>query len=608
MRFDFSECLDLRWRLISAGWFLTLAASCLLPGSGMAQQISQELTLRPGWNAIYLRVTPVLDAGEFFGNWPVPSVSVYNSRGLLLAGRDFDGSGGEAEVGNPFLIWTREAQGVSSLGRTVPGDSVLVCFSTNSATVKFSVSGTPAAPRIAWHKTEESGSLNYVPVSLALGKRVRLSDYFEGRSFSRVCRLTGEKESSPSVVTIMSGVETMASDGEVFLLDSQSVSDWSGVLNVSPQTGVNFGEDRSLSAFSVRNDGTAPRTVSVSYGPSRALTMAKPVVQYLDTTISGASEWKEWKDGEALSRELDPGEKWEITLALDRSQFPESEELSDVGGILTIVESGASGMMAEIPLKAVNKSWSSKWPQGLWIGTASLKNVDRVVTGTDGSGSSVKSLLPAGGTFKFRFLLHVDDTGLCRLLQRVTLAGAISEDGTLTPALYPGEVDIPATSSVYVRYSSLVFPVDVPVILPSERSSGGFGASGASGSPPEGGLVYEFTVSERSNSNPFYHPFHPEHDGLDWDFDTSDPLPDGRNFENYAGSVKPETFSFDNQFVLQWDTDSSSWNPTENVSGKCFFGLGNRDGSGGLRHEGAIWASGTFTMDRVIDLSSLVLY
>ena len=72
--------------------------------------------------------------------------------------------------------------------------------------------------------------------------------------------------------------------------------------------------------------------------------------------------------------------------------------------------------------------------------------------------------------------------------------------------------------------------------------------------------------------------------------------------------MKPETFSFDNQFVLQWDTDSSSWNPTENVSGKCFFGLGNRDGSGGLRHEGAIWASGTFTMDRVIDLSSLVLY
>lgn len=560
------------------------------------QGVVQPLTLQPGWNAIYLQVSPEGTADDFFKAWPVPSVSVYNASAFRLGHRFSDSASEATAAGQPFFIWTREASGVSTVGQQVPADSVLVCFNNSGKVFQTEAYGVPAAPRLAWHKSEESGSLNYVGVSVAR-EGVSVREYFEGQTFSRVYRLGGTAESTPKPTVSLAGMGTALKDGDVVLLPGETVSEWSGVLNVSPQQGVDFGDSRETAAFSVRNDGTAKRTVTVAYGPSEeAGKVPFPEVQWLDETLAAAPEWKPWN--EPLSRTLEPGETWEVALALDRSQFGEADAGKTVGGILTFTEDGPSAMRARIPLQAVAKAEPSSWPAGLWVATVTLNRVDRVV-----NKETVKTRLPSGGQMRFRLLLHVDRAGVCRLLQRVTLAGSYTTDGVFTSALYAGGAKVPTAQEITLRYSCVTLPTDTPVI---QAASGTFGAPGPEGNlQPSGGLRFTYTIGANSASNPFRHPYHPDHDGKDWDFAT--PLSDGRDFAAYQETVKPETFSIDGQVVLQWDKNTVGWRPTENVSGTCHWAYGNAEGTGGLRHEGTIWASGPFVMERVSDDATLIL-
>ena len=577
------------------GLALTLS---LLGATSMAlgQGVVQSLTLQPGWNALYLAVSPMGTADDFFASWPVPSVSVHNALAFRLGHRFSDSASEATAAGQPFFIWTREAPGVSTVGQQVPGDSVLVCFNNSGKVFQTDVYGVPVAPRLAWHKSEESGSLNYVGVSVAR-EGVSVREYFEGQTFSRVYRLSGPAESTPKPTVSLAGMNTALRDGDVVLLPGETVSEWSGVLNVSPSQGVNFGDSRETAAFSIRNDGMAKRTVTVAYGPSEGGAQVPfPEVQWRDETLAAAPTWKPWV--EPISRTLEPGETWEVALALDRSQFREADAGKAVGGILTFTEDGPSAMRARIPLQAVAKAEPSAWPAGLWVVTVTLNRVDRVV-----NKETVKNRLPAGGKMRFRLLLHVDRAGVCRLLQRVTLAGSYTSDGVFTSALYAGGAKVPTAQEITLRYSCVTLPTDTPVI---RATSGAFGAPGPEGNfQPSGGLRFTYTIGANSASNPFHHPYHPDHDGKAWDFAT--PLPDGRAFEAYQETVKPETFSIDGQVVLQWGKEAGKWRPTEQVTGTCHWAYGNAEGSGGLRHEGTIWASGPFVMERVSDDATLIL-
>lgn len=589
-------------RLRKLFWTVAIAASLVAP-EVLGQTVSQTLTLQPGWNAIYLHVSPSATADDFFANWPVPSVSIYNASAIRLGHRFTNSVTDVTAAGQPFYIWTRETTGVSSVGKTVPGDSVLVCFNQSGAVFTVEAQGTPVAPRIAWHDSEESGVFNYVGISLA-SNSVRVKDYFEGKTFTKVYRYGGTSESDPKALVELKGMNAEIEDGDVLLLPGSDVSTWSGVLNVSPQYGVDFGKTSEISGITVRNDGTESRTVTISYDEGG---VTKPTIQYYEDTLVAAPEWKTWE--EPLSRTLEAGDSWTLMLALDRSQFTETDAGATVGGILTVTEDGASLMKAQVPLTATAQAMASSYPTGLWIAEVELNKVDRVVSDT-----TIHRALSAGGRMRFRLILHVDSEGVCKLLQRVTLSGSYAQDGSFSYDLYAGGAVVPSAHEITLRYSCVTLPTDVPVI---DATSGTFGATltgsatdyGATG--PAGGLRFDYTIDAKSSSNPFYHPHHPDHDGLDWDFSTE--LKDGRDFTAYEQTVKPETFSFDGQVLLFWDSNSSEWKPTESVTGSCFWAYGNgTDASadadvGGLRHEGTIWASGTFTMQRISENATLKL-
>ncbi len=547
--------------------------------AGHPPSISQTITLEPGWNAVYLRVTPNVPLQEFFREWPVPSINIYNTNALYAAQR-FDVSPTEETAAPQLFATYSKNSGISTIGSKLPGDSILVCFNNSSERFVYEAKGAPVAPRIAWHKTEESDSLNYVAVSIVeSATKPKLRDYFDDMKFTKVYRYGGTLEAEPKAITVLKGMDEALSDKAVFLVPSDSVSEWSGVLYVSPQMGVSFGDTYETSGLTIRNDGTEERTVTVVYDYAED-NLLRPEISILDDTIRAAPVWKVWKD--PISRKLSAGESWTILLALNREQFKDEDASKTVGGILTITEDGASQMRVQVPLQAVAKRSVSTYPAGLWVATVTLNRVDRIV-----NKSTIHKDIPAGGTLTFRLLLHVDEHGICRLLQRVTLAGQVSEDGSLTSALYAGGVTIPSVHEVTLRYSCVTLPTDMPVI---PATAGNFGNTTS-------GLNFNYTIGANSASNPFHHPYHPDHDGKAWDFET--PLPDGIDPNAYLADTKPETFTIHGQVQLIWDEANANWKPTNSLTGTCRWGYGNKDNAGGLRHEGTLWASGRFVMEQV---------
>ena len=113
--------------------------------------------------------------------------------------------------------------------------------------------------------------------------------------------------------------------------------------------------------------------------------------------------------------------------------------------------------------------------------------------------------------------------------------------------------------------------------------------------------TFEFEVAADGATSLLRHPYHPQHDGLRWDFST--PAPSGDFIDNYKGEVKPETFSVKNTVMLSFDfgEGASRWDPQDAVSGTCWWSFS------GLRREGNLVASGPLSLKRVSALSEIVL-
>ena len=190
---------------------------------------------------------------------------------------------------------------------------------------------------------------------------------------------------------------------------------------------------------------------------------------------------------------------------------------------------------------------------------------------------------------KLKVYVHVDNEGVARLLQRVTVAGVKTEE-KLVESLYGPRVDTPAGMDYASRLSSAALPVDMPAV-PAE--SGAFGAS-------DFPLVFKYSIPADSPSNPFRHALHPLFDNKQMDFKT--PAPDGDNAMNYVGSVKPELFSIGGEVQLRFsESSATAWTPAERLSGTCKWIYT------GVRRDGPVVAEGTFTIQRVSTAAGIEL-
>ena len=569
------------------------AMTCVAMWAAHAEvTVTQALTLYSGWNAVYLEVSPSASLAEVFADWPVKSVGFYDPASFLATrqfSQDWDSQGVSMK---PIATWHRDYPEASRVERIPPG-SVCLVFNTNGTRTVVSVTGVPAAPRMTWHVTDTNEVYNFVGFSLQAGASVLPSDYLRGFD-GNVLKggyfyLSGtDPDQAPEILPIYQSKKV--SDGDVLLVASDSQSDWSGVLYVSPMAGLDFGSDQSLASFSVRNGGEDGRTVAVdmvcdpAYGevslPRSAVHIRDAAVALTNAAWTALSD-----DGNAVARKwLAAGETWRLEFGLDRAAFDTGARGRKFGALLRVTDvDGASKMRVDVPLAGETSGESATsrtWPGGLWVADVAF---DRIVA----PGASVET--ETGGTVKLRLPIHIDEHGTVRLLQRVVSAGEVASDGTYVYRLYAGTATVPATANVAMRISAVCLPTELPVV----EATGGTMSSE--------GLSFAFTVAGDGATSLLRHPLHPQHDGLRWDFKT--PAPSGDEFSNYKGDVKPETFSVQNEINLTFNLNGgeAAWNPEQTKGGTCRWKLTN------LMRQGPITLVGDMSIKRVSPQTELVL-
>ncbi len=544
-----------------------------------AQVISQTINLVAGWNAFYLHVDPGTTANAFFAAWPVDDVSLYDSASFLRTAQYSTDVSTEPTLSAAYLVWHRDLDDVSTL-KNMAGDRIYVCFA--SAPYVSTVYGTPCVQRMAWRQATvglSETSLNFFGVSMSEGTSISTADYLKGltNGYTSVQRITG---GNPAKMGLLDA--GTVKDGAVLVMDSTKIDDWAGPLYLSPLGGVNFGEEFSMADFSIRNDASSNRTVSIAYRRSQGpnVVLEPPLLKMLYKTSSNT--WESVPS--VMTKTLDAGETWALVLAIDRAQFS-GVAGAKRAGLLTVSDmDGGSYFRARVPVSAISAEIDplekAAWPAGLWLADLKMNQVSQVISYTN-----IISVA-SGGTMALRAILHVDSNGDMMLLQRVLIATSIDGDGAAHVALHLSDAAIPSGASV-MRLSTVDMGVDN---LQVAHDSGTFRQQ----------AEFSFVVAAGDRSNPFRHAYHPDHDGLRWDFTTSAPA--GDNPTNYVGTVKPETFSVSNVLSFAWSGDAADiavWDSSEKLRGTCRWSLT------GLRREVTIHADGSFTMQRISTVGAL---
>ena len=570
-----------------------LSFACVFPlvAGAVAPYTTQSLSLVQGWNAVYVEVAPDAAADDLFADWPVDHVGLYDPASFLATrqfGADWDSEG---LTGSSMALWKRGVPEASSLSR-VPAGSVLVTYCTNE-NHSVTIRGVPAAPRTTWHVSGTNAVYNFFGFSTT--QQTDISAYLEGSPCegvkSRVYyRIVGDNlDAGPDPLEVRTW-NSKVSDGDVLLLPSDDLSDWSGVLFVSPMNGIDFGQNGVKATLTVRNDGKSPRTVSVALEQAAnaaelQLSGTLPLclhVRDADVARTNAA-WSAALSGygPVAKKELAPDETWRLEFGLDRTAFSSLVKGLSFGALLRITEDGDSHAKVVVPLAGETSGVvvpDAALPVGLWVADVQF---DHVLA----PGSTVGT--ETGGAAKLRLPIHIDANGKVRLLQRVVTAGEIAADGTYTYRLYAGSAVVPTTATMVTRISAVCLPTETPVIE----------AAGESDSV----IAFSFAVAADGATSILRHPLHPQHDGLRWDFST--PAPSGDDFQNYKGDVKPETFSVGNRIEMSFGLNGgeAAWNPEDTKSGTCRWTFS------GLMRQGNIVLSGPMTVKRVSSVAEIVL-
>jgi hypothetical protein len=584
-----------------------LALACGFVGlttSAHAQWVEQSISLRPGWNAVFLEVDPSPeDCDTLFAGLPVESVWDWNRQDDSV---QFLQDPASLIPGTPgWLTWFPGGHPVSSqttLFILRDGRPYLIKLADNAPTVTWTVKGRPSLRRITW----QAGAVNFVGFHVAEQAPTFATLFASevGLVGQPIYRLGAsgrwEQVSSPTTERPRSG--------EAYWVRCRLPARWAGTVEVGSgsRQGLVFTGALTETSLRVRNSSSAARNVSV-----RLLNSAPPPAG--EPALAGLVPLEYWKSDYAnvdLGWEplpailsytgLPPGAEWNVRLAVRRpvgavvspgAQYQGLLEVTDDLGarwVVGVAASSASGEVLTGPLQPSGAHDNFRHA-GLWVGEAVINAVSQPAHPGDPIAPR-----PAGSEFSFRLIVHVDGGGIARLLQRVYL---VRKPATMVPdPEHEGYnvIDQPARTVVVTdealipviigsgamegrRISSAAFAFDQPIPL----SGGPFG---------EGTLGGVVTLDYRDALNPFRHGYHPDHDNLDERFEST--LPEGGESFTVTRQVAMEFTGID-----PLGLDPPGWGEVE-------IGGSYRETFRGL-HRSAIETSGHFRLVRVVRAPAL---
>lgn len=529
--------------------FLMSMLAGALPG--FAQWTNQTIVLRPGWNAVFLELQPEpRECDALFAGIPVESVWAWNRR---FSPVQFIQDPEQLIAGQPdwltYVPASHPARATMNLFTLQGSRAYLIKLPDNAAQVSWTFLGRPTLRRPEWL----ADSFNFAGFPLDAGNGPTFQNFFASspaHAGQRVYRLVNGLWSQ-----VVSPSTTRLVRGEAFWIFCRGQSTFAGPLEVAVEQGdgLDYGRLLTEQTLTLRNNSATTNTFTV-----RQLTSMLPAgnnypalagtvpLNYFQMDVGQNQLDVRWLALPAqLTVVLGPGQERGVRLEAKRADmapftpppgvtdvlYQSMLEVRDGTGSRRLVgvtadglqtfTAGAVGGGGGIRLAAVQPVHLRA---GLWVGSAAINKVNQ-----PGSTSAPNVPLPAATEFQFRLLIHVDNNGQARLLQKVI---QMWKDGTFTtdtngfqvvdePGRYVLVTDerfIPNFSGAALRdgepvgrrVSSAAFGFRMPVPMTGE-----FGST-------NGQLRCSVGLDYNDELNPFKHRFHPDHNNLD---DSAPPQP-----------------------------------------------------------------------------------
>ena len=515
--------------------------------------ISQEFTLQPGWNAVFLNVQPTANTmQDVFGGLPISSIWRWADP---KSGPQFITDQSESLMDTAkwqiFLPTNRVESFQNNLFRVFRHAAYLVKLDTN-APVTFTVVGQPGYQRQRW--ASDAYTLTGFPV-LGDTNGPAFGDYFKPSSAhydaTTASLRAAYRLQSDGVWVPITNTNTIRA-GEAYWVYTKGASSYLAPLEASFQglTTLTYGVGAETKEFTLNFRATSDASgASVSATFSHILGDQSLPLQISEFNPSVGNEWRDLPNTYSVSYQSRSSQTIRLTAKRERIPGLNYQGIMTVRGtagtehLIPVIVDRDEDKVAAAPAQPFN-------PVGLWLGNISVTHVSEVnglttnyvvtlvtniVNGvtnvieepTTRIGNVAQGSLPTPvkDSFEMRLILHADTNGLCQVLQQVTLltteakqtvvGGNVSQTTGGDPVLISDPtlltqfkgVALRGRDTVGRRFSSPFFPM-----------------YNTNGVPFDGELALGRTISASwalpasAPLNPFYHKYHPDHDNLDASF------------------------------------------------------------------------------------------
>lgn len=595
-----------------------LAVVSLAIGLPASAQMTQVIDLQPGWNAIYVEVVPDdPDIATIFANVPIESVWRFLSTDGVTGLPSDPGAGLRGLEGWRAYFPPDDAvpKPPSDLFTIRPNNAYLVKLG-GTETKSLTLTGQPRLAQRRW--SPDAFTLTGFNVDPA-ATPVSFATWFAtstAHAGSPIYRLDADGFWR---LVVDQETETISA-GTAYWVFTTGPSKYQGPLEVQIDDDfpdLDFSVFVSDAGITLVNRSANPQDVYLTRFPADAPLplVARGIDVQADLAGNGGPAWVPLLE-KFSPASLGAGASERFEIAPRRSDMV-SERLEEV-----LAFTSSDGIRVLVPaaveraLPAVTRSAGANvLSPGLWLGTAEINEVNLVQSTSDAG-----ALRPTAQDMRLRLILHVDANLQPRLLSQVVQLfepGLTDDNGTCAS----GRPVLITERERFGDYEGLTLRGDDFVGSRLSTVSYDFGER-----PDAANILrrvyqaeleltapnhYAVTITHGpySASNPFYHPFHPDHDNLD-ENGLRLAEPNGQPvLDPVSGAPLPqEVPTITRQLVLQFCPDSAlvdACTPGGQADpGTVLRGTLLDTVSTGLHHE-AVTARGAFEFERIVEDPSI---
>jgi len=496
---------------------------------------SQVVRLEPGWNAVFIEVTPEdKDCDKVFDGIPIKSVWSWNRKiPIQQFTRNPDDLLAKPTDWRIYFPKEEARSFLSDLFTIEGGRPYLIEFGGESP-IDLTLTGTPETRGTEWL----SNSFNLVGFYIDAEKAPTFKNFFAhdpnlaNQAVYRVDR-TGK--------SVLANQSDSLRRGEAYWVFAKGPSNYRGpvAVDADPVAGLDFGESVDESYIVLKNATSTPKTITLELQAADAGSGEKSAAAPSGNVALSFKRTLAWAPLEGpLTFTVSPKSEERLELAVRRADMTSALKSAGPGSFAGVVQlRDGQGALYRLPVKAV----ADTTPAGLWVGEAILDSVSEAYKPSDLTPTA------AASPFGFRVILHIDELGNARLLQKAYLMQVqATMDNTQDPPVVidPARYVILTRDDLVPQYSGVslrdgkvvgrrittpVFSFTTPVAM-----TGGF--------QPGQTLTGQINVPFTDPLNPFLHRFHPDHNNLDERFENA--LPEGVESFTFRRTVK---LGFSNQ-------------------------------------------------------------